>query len=52
MGAILVNRIVCFSTGQLPKLENDMYHLDEEDYFVIPTAEVPRYEPSQRRDYS
>mgnify|MGYP000931834596 CR=1 FL=1 len=38
---ILVNRDSMFSTGQLPKLENDMYHLDEEDYFVIPTAEVP-----------
>ncbi|MCX8082465.1 MAG: serine--tRNA ligase [bacterium] len=37
----LVNRSSMFSTGQLPKLEKDMYHLDEEDYFLIPTAEVP-----------
>jgi len=37
----LVNRDSMFSTGQLPKLEKDMYHLDEEDYFLIPTAEVP-----------
>jgi len=25
----------------LPKMESDMYHLDEEDLFLIPTAEVP-----------
>lgn len=37
----LVNRDSMFSTGQLPKLEKDMYHLDEDDYFLIPTAEVP-----------
>ena len=28
-------------TGQLPKMEEDMYKLAEEDYFLIPTAEVP-----------
>jgi seryl-tRNA synthetase len=28
-------------TGQLPKLEEDMYRLKEEDLFLIPTAEVP-----------
>ncbi|MDD3726510.1 MAG: serine--tRNA ligase [Candidatus Ratteibacteria bacterium] len=37
----LVNRDSMFATGQLPKLEKDMYHIDEEDYFLIPTAEVP-----------
>ncbi len=37
----LVNRESMFTTGQLPKLEKDMYHLDEDDYFLIPTAEVP-----------
>jgi len=37
----MVNRKTMIGTGQLPKLENDMYHLDEEDYFLIPTAEVP-----------
>jgi len=38
---VIVNRDSMFGTGQLPKLEKDMYHLDEEDYFLIPTAEVP-----------
>lgn len=38
---ILVNRPTMTGTGQLPKLENDMYHVDEDDLFLIPTAEVP-----------
>jgi len=37
----LVNREAMVGTGQLPKLEEDMYHLDTDDYFLIPTAEVP-----------
>lgn len=37
----LVNRRSMTSTGQLPKLEEDMYRLKEEDLFLIPTAEVP-----------
>ena len=37
----LVNRDSMVGTAQLPKLEDDMYHLDQEDYFLIPTAEVP-----------
>ncbi|MEZ5358030.1 MAG: serine--tRNA ligase [Candidatus Zixiibacteriota bacterium] len=28
-------------TGQLPKLEEDMYKLDNEDLYLIPTGEVP-----------
>ena len=28
-------------TGQLPKFEDDAFHLMSEDYFLIPTAEVP-----------
>jgi len=28
-------------TGQIPKLEEDMYHCEEDDLFLIPTAEVP-----------
>jgi seryl-tRNA synthetase len=28
-------------TGQLPKLEEDMYHCNVDDFFLIPTAEVP-----------
>jgi len=36
----LVKRETMFGTGQLPKLENDMYHVNEDDLFLIPTAEV------------
>ena len=28
-------------TGQLPKMEEDMYRLKDDDLFLIPTAEVP-----------
>jgi seryl-tRNA synthetase len=37
----LVNRDAMRGTGQLPKLEEDMYRLPEDDLFLIPTAEVP-----------
>ena len=37
----LANRISMYGTGQLPKLEEDMYHSDKDDFFLIPTAEVP-----------
>jgi len=37
----LVNRQSMTGTGQLPKLELDMYRLKDDDYFLIPTAEVP-----------
>ena len=38
----LVNRDSMIGTGQLPKLEEDMYHCDkDDDLFLIPTAEVP-----------
>ena len=37
----LVNRDAMFGTGQLPKLEEDMYRLEADDMFLIPTAEVP-----------
>ncbi len=38
---MLVNRDSMRSTGQLPKLEEDMYRLKDDDFFLIPTAEVP-----------
>ncbi|MBU0633998.1 MAG: serine--tRNA ligase [Candidatus Omnitrophica bacterium] len=38
---LLVNRASMVGTGQLPKLEEDMYRLKEDDLFLIPTAEVP-----------
>ena len=37
----LVNRKSMTGTGQLPKLEEDMYKLKDDDLFLIPTAEVP-----------
>ncbi|KPK95618.1 seryl-tRNA synthetase [bacterium SM23_31] len=37
----LTNRNSTGGTGQLPKLEDDMYRIPEEDLFLIPTAEVP-----------
>ena len=37
----LVNRKSMIGTGQLPKLEEDMYKLKDDDLFLIPTAEVP-----------
>src|SRR4030067_291856 len=37
----LVNRDSMTGTGQLPKLEEDMYLLKNDDYFLIPTAEGP-----------
>ncbi|MDP2922663.1 MAG: serine--tRNA ligase [Candidatus Omnitrophota bacterium] len=37
----LVNRESMTTTGQLPKLEEDMYRLKDDDLFLIPTAEVP-----------
>jgi seryl-tRNA synthetase len=37
----LVNRGALVGTGQLPKFEEDLFHLAPGDYFLIPTAEVP-----------
>ena len=37
----LVNRPSMFNTGQLPKFEEDMYRLKDDDLFLVPTAEVP-----------
>jgi len=38
---VVVNRASMTGTGQLPKFEDDMYALVEEQGFLIPTAEVP-----------
>ena len=38
---IVVNRDSMTGTAQLPKFEEDMYALRDEDMFLIPTAEVP-----------
>jgi seryl-tRNA synthetase len=37
----VVRRAALFGTGQLPKLEGDMYLMGEDDLFLNPTAEVP-----------
>lgn len=37
----MVNRSAMTGTGQLPKFEEDLFRLRDEDYFLIPTAEVP-----------
>ncbi len=36
----MANRASMTGTGQLPKFEEDMFHLPGKDYFLIPTAEV------------
>jgi seryl-tRNA synthetase len=37
----LTNREATQTTGQLPKFEDDMYHIQSDDLFCISTAEVP-----------
>ena len=37
----MVNRGSMTGTGQLPKFEEDMFHVPAKDFFLIPTAEVP-----------
>jgi len=37
----LANRFSMTGTGQLPKFEDDMFHVPAKDFFLIPTAEVP-----------
>ena len=38
---LLVNSESATGTGQLPKLEDDMYHCPIDDLWLIPTSEVP-----------
>ncbi|WP_305041768.1 serine--tRNA ligase [Geoalkalibacter sp.] len=37
----MVNRDSMTGTGQLPKFESDLFHTDDVDFFLVPTAEVP-----------
>ena len=37
----LVNAESCRGTGQLPKFEQDLFHVKEHGFYLIPTAEVP-----------
>lgn len=38
---LLINEDSGFGTGQLPDKEGQMYHMQLDEYFLIPTAEVP-----------
>ncbi len=37
----IINRDCMYGTGQLPKFEDDMYGLENNTFFLAPTAEVP-----------
>ena len=37
----MVNRNAMIGTGQLPKFEEDMYRLRDDEFYLAPTAEVP-----------
>src|SRR5207249_2891208 len=41
MPPFMVNRAALTGTGQLPKFEEDLFRLRDDEYFLIPTAEVP-----------
>lgn len=41
MPPLLVNEATAFGTGQLPDKEGQMYYACEDNYYLIPTAEVP-----------
>lgn len=32
---------ILYGTGQLPKFEDDLYKIDQDDFYLIPTSEVP-----------
>ncbi len=38
---VLVNRASMEATEKIPKLEDEMYYIEKDDLFAIPTAEVP-----------
>ena len=38
---VVVNRDSGFGTGQLPDKEGQMYHAEVDDFYLVPTAEVP-----------
>ena len=37
----LVNSDSCINTGQLPKFEEDLFRIQDQDLYLIPTAEIP-----------
>ncbi|MFT4062716.1 MAG: serine--tRNA ligase [Edaphocola sp.] len=38
---LMVNETTAYGTGQLPDKEGQMYHVTEDGFYLIPTAEVP-----------
>lgn len=38
---LMVNEATAYGTGQLPDKEGQMYHITEDGFYLIPTAEVP-----------
>ncbi len=40
MTPFIANRSSMEGSGQIPKLEDDMYHIDKDDIFLLPTSEV------------
>ena len=38
---VIVNKNALIGTGQYPNLKDDMYHLEKDDMYLNPTAEVP-----------
>jgi seryl-tRNA synthetase len=41
MPPLMVNEATAYGTGQLPDKEGQMYHVTEDNFYLIPTAEVP-----------
>jgi seryl-tRNA synthetase len=41
MPPLMVNEATAYGTGQLPDKEGQMYHVTEDQFYLIPTAEVP-----------
>jgi|TARA_B110000093_G_scaffold175490_1_gene209890 seryl-tRNA synthetase len=41
MPPLMINADSGFGTGQLPDKEGQMYHMQDDDLYMIPTAEVP-----------
>jgi seryl-tRNA synthetase len=38
---IMVNKDCVFATGQYPDKEGQMYHVEKDDLYLVPTAEIP-----------
>ena len=41
MPPLMVNEATAYGTGQLPDKEGQMYHITVDEFYLIPTAEVP-----------